>query len=410
MAEAGNDGPQALVIFLHGIGGNASNWAAQVAETGQFGRSVAINLRGYGGSALNNGQTDIEDHCNDILSLADHLGARRLVLVGLSMGAWIATSFAMRHGDRLAGLVLAGGCTGMSEAPESVRKAFLTSRGAPLDAGQAPVDFAPEVVEMISSDGAHPDVRTALTASMSAIPAETYRDALRCFCNPPERFDFRHITCPVLMITGDQDRLAPPEEIRSVSRRIHDAGGAPFVRFEVLKDAGHVCNLEQPQAFNAVLTEFLSTLPDLAPAPTNKQKKRAEKRQRILSAALEEFSRNGFGSTTMEAIAARATVSKPTLYSLVGDKEAIFAQVLDQGRATIVAPLAKGDGALVDVLWDFAWTYARFCLAPGHAVARPFGSGRGRAAAGNGAGLPPKRAGAGLARHRCLHRRSSSQR
>ena len=58
----------------------------------------------------------MDGYCADILRVAKVLGARRLVLVGLSYGAWIATSFAMRHSDTLAGLVLSGGCTGMSEA------------------------------------------------------------------------------------------------------------------------------------------------------------------------------------------------------------------------------------------------------------------------------------------------------
>jgi pimeloyl-ACP methyl ester carboxylesterase len=45
---------------------------------------------------------------------------------------------------------------------------------------------------------------------MAAIPAATYRDALVCFTNPLERFDFSRLTMPVLMMTGEHDRLAPP--------------------------------------------------------------------------------------------------------------------------------------------------------------------------------------------------------
>jgi pimeloyl-ACP methyl ester carboxylesterase len=187
-------------------------------------------------------------------------GARRLVLVGLSYGAWIATSFAMRHGHLLDGLVLSGGCTGMSEAGPDEREAFRLSREVPLDAGQAPRDFAPAVVKVLAGPNASEATRAALLASMSAIPAATYRDALRCFTNPLERFDFSRITMPALLMTGDHDRLAPPHEIRGVAGRIWDAAPRPDVRFEVIADAGHLCNLEQPEAYNRHLLAFLRRL------------------------------------------------------------------------------------------------------------------------------------------------------
>jgi pimeloyl-ACP methyl ester carboxylesterase len=93
---------------------------------------------------------------------------------------------------------------------------------------------------------------------MAAIPAATYRDALSCFTNPPERFDFSGLTMPVLMMTGEHDRLAPPAEIRGVANRIAETAPNAYVRFEVIPNAGHVCNVERPDAYNAVLTEFLS--------------------------------------------------------------------------------------------------------------------------------------------------------
>jgi pimeloyl-ACP methyl ester carboxylesterase len=93
---------------------------------------------------------------------------------------------------------------------------------------------------------------------MSTIPPATYRDALTCFTNPSERFNFSRLTMPVLMMTGEHDRLAPPSEIRGVAGRIVDLAPQASVRFEVIADAGHVCNVERPSAYNAILREFLS--------------------------------------------------------------------------------------------------------------------------------------------------------
>ncbi|MEL7115420.1 MAG: alpha/beta fold hydrolase [Pseudomonadota bacterium] len=254
------DGPGPLVLFLHGIGGNRSNWAAQVSALADRGPVAAMDLRGYGDSALGDAATTVDDHCNDILRVIEALRASEVVLCGLSFGAWIATSFAMRHPHLLRGLVVAGGCTGMSEAAAQVREGFRVARLAPLDAGQTPAGMAPQVVQTISGPEATEDMRAVLLASMAAIPTATYRDAVMCFTHPPEMFDFAKITCPVLLMTGAHDQLAPPAEIRSVAERMHRDAPRPDICFEVLPGAGHVCNLEAPDAFNATLSEFLARL------------------------------------------------------------------------------------------------------------------------------------------------------
>ena len=261
VAPAGQAQTKTLCVFLHGIGGQRGNWQAQMRAMGTIMPCVALDLRGYGKSALGVGQSRVDDYCDDILRVAEYFQAQEIVLCGLSYGAWIATSFAMRHGRRLAGLVLAGGCTGMSEASSEARAAFRHSREVPLDAGQSPADFAADVVQVIAGPDAPDAVRAELRESMAAISSKTYRDALNCFTNPPETFDFARISVPVLLMTGAHDRLASPQEIRQVSVRMHAAAQDPDIRFEVVPDAGHVCNLEQPGAFNAHLAAFLHRFP-----------------------------------------------------------------------------------------------------------------------------------------------------
>lgn len=260
LTTAGGTGSR-LCLFLHGIGGNRRNWDRQVAAAGGVMPAAALDLRGYGDSTLGATQSTVDDYCDDILRVCQVMGADRLVLVGLSYGSWIATSFAMRHPDMLHGLVLSGGCTGMSEAGPDEREAFRISREVPLDAGQTPADFAPAVVRVLAGPDASEATRKTLLDSMAAIPAATYRDALVCFTNPLERFDFAKLTMPVLMMTGEHDRLAPPDEIRGVAGRIWDAAPRPDVRFEVIPGAGHVCNVEAPGPYNRHLLALLGRLP-----------------------------------------------------------------------------------------------------------------------------------------------------
>lgn len=246
-----------VILFLHGIGGNRRNWDKQLQALAPFARVAALDLRGYGDSTLGPAQTRIADHIDDILSAIDALGAERIVLCGLSFGAWIATSFAQKHPDKLAGLVLIGGCTGMSEAGQTEREAFRQSREVPLAEGKTPADFAPAVVNVLAGPDATEAVRAELFQSMAAIPTATYRDALVCFTEPEGRFDFSRLPMPVLMMTGEFDRLAPPDEIRGVANRIATLTPRASVRFEMIGRAGHVANLEAPAEVNRHLIDFV---------------------------------------------------------------------------------------------------------------------------------------------------------
>lgn len=245
------------VLFLHGIGGRRQNWQDQLAAVAPFATAAAMDLRGYGDSALGAEPSTIEAYCADISALAEALKPKNLILCGLSYGAWIATSYAIRHPERLSALILAGGCTGMSEAAPSVRDAFRASRETPLSHGQTPADFAPDVIQILAGPECSDIARAELLTSMSAISVATYTDALHCFTNPTEVFGFSKLNMPVLMMTGEFDRLAPPAEIQSVANRILAASPQPDVRFECLSRAGHVCNLETPDAFNEPMLELI---------------------------------------------------------------------------------------------------------------------------------------------------------
>ena len=356
-----------LVLFLHGIGGNAENWKDQLNALGKSCAAAAMDIRGYGGSELGSRQTHIDDYCADIIRVMKHFGARKLVLVGLSMGSWIATSFAMRHPQLLAGIVLAGGCTGMSEADAKERERFLKARSEPLAAGKTPADFASAVVDLIAGPSATKKQRDTLHQSMASISSATYLDALNCFTRPMEKFDFARIDCPVLLMTGEHDRLAPPDEIRQISLRLFDAvksaGKLPDICFEVIQDAGHLCNLEMPDTFNSLLAEFLDRVPGASTSKSpGRQSMRQAKTNSILDASLQEFSAQGYDGASMSSIAERAGVSKPTLYQYFGDKDGLFTAVLQAGCEHIITPLSAPDGKLVDRLWNFSWVYADFVL------------------------------------------------
>ena len=112
--EAAGAGP--TVVFMHGIGGNRSNWREQLAALAPEFRAVAWDARGYGDSDDYAGPLAFPDFAADLLRLLDHLDVERAHLVGLSMGGRIAMDFYEAHTSRVASLVLCDTFPGYDES------------------------------------------------------------------------------------------------------------------------------------------------------------------------------------------------------------------------------------------------------------------------------------------------------
>ncbi len=92
---------------------------------------------------------------------------------------------------------------------------------------------------------------------------------------------------------------------------------------------------------------------------------RLAKERRIMEAALKVFADQGYSGTSMDAIAALAGVSKPTLYQYFGSKEQLFAAIMVAQRDSMLGAFEEPDGlGLVPELWAFAWHYADTVLRP----------------------------------------------
>ena len=240
-----------VVLFLHGIGGNRSNWRGQLAAVGQRYRAVAWDARGYGGS--DDGDALVfTDFADDAVRVLDHLGAQRAHIVGLSMGGRIALDLWRRYPARVATLTLADTSAGSKEtqAPEKV-EAFLAARRKPLLEGRTTADIAPGVAATLAGPNIAPETMAELVASLSALRAEPYLRTLEAVTRFTDFPDFASIDVPTLVIVGSEDRVAPP----SVARAMADA--IPHARYVELPGAGHISNLEAPDTFNTALLDFL---------------------------------------------------------------------------------------------------------------------------------------------------------
>jgi 3-oxoadipate enol-lactonase len=241
-----------LVVFMHGIGGNRTNWRDQLPAFAPHFHAVAWDARGYGASDDYDGPLHYEDFCTDLLRVLDHFAARRAHLVGLSMGALIAQDFHGRHPDRVASLVLCDTRPGYEAAFDpKQREEFLRLRLKPLLEGKEPRDIGPSVAKTLVSPKSSPESFQRLVDSIAMLHKESYIKALEARGSWKPVFDPAKVKVPTLVLVGADDTLTPPAMAREIAERI------PGARFEVIADAGHLTNIEKAAEFNRLVLGFL---------------------------------------------------------------------------------------------------------------------------------------------------------
>lgn len=250
------EGEGELVLMLHGIGGNRTSWRPQLPVIGLRYRAAAWDARGYGDSDDYHGPLEFADFSADLLRVLDALEAPRAHLIGLSMGGRIALDFYQRHPERVRSLILADTSAGHPDATDPAKiEAALALRKKPLLEGRTPAELAPGMVEHMAAPGASSAARELLLENLSALHVQSYiktLDAVTKYAAFPAP---ETIAVPTLVINGDCDPIAKPEMARAMAARI------PEHRFVLLAETGHVGNVEQPEAFNAAVLDFLASLP-----------------------------------------------------------------------------------------------------------------------------------------------------
>ena len=249
-----------VVIFMHGIGGNRSNWDEQQRALSNNYCTIAWDARGYGDSDDPVETLKFSDFADDLNALLDHIKVNRAHLVGLSMGGYIAQDFYGRYPERVATLTLADTSQGFGTADEAARQDFLARRLAPLESGLTPADIAPKMIEVLAGPKATQEMRQRLIDSVSAVRTGAYIQALKATVTTDFSKVLPGIEAPTLIIVGSEDKVLPPEESRILADVI------PGAELSTIEHAGHLSNIEFPDRFNTILREFLDRHATLADA------------------------------------------------------------------------------------------------------------------------------------------------
>lgn len=240
------------LVFLHAFPLHSAMWDAQRAAVGESARCIAFDVRGLGQSRPADHAFMLEHIVDDLLAVLDALSVQRAVLCGLSMGGYVALRAVERAPERVSGLLLAD--TQASSDKDAAKLARAEGLRALLSGGLARYADAqlerllsartrksqPQLIaalkQMITEGNAH-----GVAASLVALATRTDVTA-----------SLPRIAVPTRVIVGQDDAVTPESAARALSEAI------PGADLHVLPGAGHLSNLEAPDAFNKLLLEHLS--------------------------------------------------------------------------------------------------------------------------------------------------------
>lgn len=238
------------LVFLHGFPLNRRVWQKQIAAFQASYRVIAPDLRGFGMSACQPGETTMALYAADVQALLQPITTGPIVLIGHSMGGYVALDYARQFPDMLCGLVLVS-----TKASDDITE-VATGRRAMAE--QVKTEGVHVVVETMASKmltAAHQDslmmeqVRGFMTWSKPA-------GVIGALLGMADRQDLtsllERLVVPTLVISGADDLLISPSESEKMARAIRGA------ELSVIPRAGHLVAFEQPDEFNRILQAWLN--------------------------------------------------------------------------------------------------------------------------------------------------------
>jgi 3-oxoadipate enol-lactonase len=248
--EPGAQGGRPWVVFAHSLAADHSMWWPQVDRFAASHNVLRYDTRGHGASDAPAGPYTLELLADDLLQLLVTVGIERCHYVGLSMGGMIGQAAVLRDPRPFASLVLAD--TSSRIPPElhpvwESRIAAVTAQG--MDAvAQATLErwfTAPFRTRQ-------PDAVARIDRLIRATKVAGYVGCSRAIMQLNLTDRLPQVSCPVLVLVGDQDAGTPPAMAEAIARAI------PGARLEVIPEAAHFANVEQPERFNTLIERFYS--------------------------------------------------------------------------------------------------------------------------------------------------------
>ncbi|NTU57366.1 MAG: alpha/beta fold hydrolase [Chlorobiaceae bacterium] len=246
--DAGN------VVLLHAFPVSGAMWEPQVPALLQAGFGViAPHVYGFDGSPMRI-DWNMADYAHALARLLDSLGVEKATIAGLSMGGYQAFAFYRLFPERTASIVLCD-TRANADAPEAYAQRMEFCRAVEANGPKEAADrMVPNFFAARTYDS-NPGLVAKTREMITRQPAEAISDAMKAIAGRADATGLLpEIKCPVLILNGAEDRVTTPETAASMHSLV------PGSKLEILPDAGHLSNLEQPDLFNRLLLEHLKSI------------------------------------------------------------------------------------------------------------------------------------------------------
>lgn len=243
------EGEGPVVTMSHALGCNLSMWDEQArALSGRY-RILRYDTRGHGQTSAPPDPYSLEQMADDLHGLLTGLGVAQTHFVGISMGGMIGQLFALKYPNILSSLTL---CSTTSRYPAATRSAWVDRIRTVGTKGMDPMVepalqrwFTPPFQEC------RQDVMDRVRAMLRSTPPQGYIGCCHAIPTIDVTDRLGEVQCPALIIAGEDDPGTPVAMARDIQAVL------PLSELAILSPASHLCNLEQPDAFNRALLGFL---------------------------------------------------------------------------------------------------------------------------------------------------------
>ena len=249
--DAGSGWP---VVLIHAFPLNANMWRPQLERVPEGWRFIAPDMRGFGPDAVgDSGLVTLDDMAADVAGLLDFLGIDPAVIGGLSMGGYIALALFRRAPERFSGMILADtkAQADTAEGLEGRRKMIALARA------EGPNGVAESMLPRLlgsTSTKRRPELSDKVRAIIASCRTQAIVSAIEAIMARSDSTpDLARISCPTLVIVGEEDVLTPVGDAVAMQNQISRS------RLVILPEAGHLSSLEVPDGFALAVSDFLTS-------------------------------------------------------------------------------------------------------------------------------------------------------
>jgi pimeloyl-ACP methyl ester carboxylesterase len=237
------------IVLLHGFTQDSRVWRQQLDGLSDRFTVIAWDAPGAGQSSDPPADFTITDWADTLAGLLDAAAIPRGHILGLSWGGLLAQEFYRKHPGRVSSLILVDTYAGWKGSlSESIAQERLAA--CVRDSALPPKDFIPRYLPGMFSDAPPPAAQNELAQIMGDTHPVGFRVMARALAEGDTRDLLVTIRAPTLLVWGDADKRAPLKIAHQLEQ------GIPGAKLNVIPGAGHVSNMEAPDAFNAIVREF----------------------------------------------------------------------------------------------------------------------------------------------------------